>query len=275
MSKPATKLVTVAKTETITPSQQRASEAAASVIRFQAFHGAAKGSAMALKLAKFFAGVEVQTLCDLHKEEHGETRGGDQKSDTAKTKRTGLSILTLADFLEDALDVTDRTARRYRQFFESVTQEKPELAAKLRKWWLSWKEKAALELAPGAAPKALGKGKGKGKGKGAQLVTTGPATMALHEACGLAAKDVQALVEHADEFGLHELFERPLKNVTPDDEPPAPPPADKDALAKFWLKDFQRRAMNNEFLKLPKQSREALLATWEEATTKLKDSLKK
>lgn len=273
MSKPATQLtvVTKAKAQTLTPGQQRAADAADCIARFHLFHEAVKGNVMAMKLAKFFAGIEVTTLCDLHHEEHGETRGGDQRSEEAQTKTdTPLSTLKLSDFLEDALGVTDRTARRYREHFQSCTEAHPEAAAKLRKWWQGWKNEA-LQLAPAAAPK----GKGKGKGKAKQLVTTGAQSLALHEVCNLAAKEMQAILEQPDAWGLHELFEKPIKDVTPEEEEP-PTGGDDDAkerLAKFWLKDVSRRLMNNELLKLRKQDREALLTTLEEATTKLKDSL--
>lgn len=246
-------------------------EAAACVSRFRAFHEAAKSSVMALKLAKFFAGIEVQTLSDIHEETFGETRGKPSEDE----KRTGVSTISLGDFLEQHLGVTDRTARRYRQHFQSVTQEKPELAEKLRKWWLKWKDDAALQLTAAGVQT----NKGKGKAGETQLVTTAPSALALHEVCNLAAKDVQELLDHADAWGLHELFETPIKDVTPptneDDDNDDDPPDDdtKIRLAKFWLKEFSRRALNNEFLKLRKQDKEALLTTFEEAVTKLKSSL--
>jgi hypothetical protein len=137
------------------------------------------------------------------------------------------------------------------------------LAAKLRKWWSGWRDQAGLELDAGTS------------NTDTQLASVTGSKLALHEVCNLAAKDMQELLNHADDWGLHELFEVPLKDVTeePLEEPGATPDA-KERLAKFWLKDFSRRAMNNEFLKLRKQDREALLTTWEEATQKLKDSLK-
>jgi hypothetical protein len=244
-------------------------EAAACVSRFRAFHEAAKGSVVALKLAKFFAGIEVQTLCDIHAETFGETRG--QFAEESKVDR-GVHI-TLADYLEDQLGVTDRTARRYKNHFLSCTQDKPELAEKLRKWWLKWKDDAALQLTASDAQT----NKGKGKAGETQLVTAAPSALALHEVCNLAAKDVQELLDHADAWGLSELFEKPIKDVTP----PAPDETEddegrdttKERLAKFWLQDFCRRALNNEFLKLRKQDKEALLTTFEEAVTKLKSSL--
>lgn len=51
------------------------------------------------------------------------------------------------------------------------------------------------------------------------------------------------------------------------------PPSNKHKLAKFWIQDFCRRAMRNEFLKLPKREKEALLTTLEEATGTLKAHL--
>lgn len=244
------------------------SEAAACVSRFKAFHEAARGSVLALKLAKFFAGIEVQTLCDLHEEEHGKTQG--QRSDLDLV--TGVSRSSQADYLEQHLNVTKRTAYRYRAHFLSCTQDRPELADKLRKWWLNWKSEVTPQLfdsESNAAPKA--------KGKKGELITITPLQpLALQEVCNLAAKDVQSLLDHADDWGLNELFEVPLKDVTPPTEEEIEVIQDnhKERLAKFWLKDFARRAGNNEFLKLRKQDKEALLVTWEEALDKLRDSLK-
>jgi hypothetical protein len=243
-------------------------EAAACVSRFLAFHETVKGNVLAVKLAKFFGGIEVQTLCDLHAEIYGETRGGDQS-----TGKTDSESVLLETFLEERLGVTARTARRYKNHFLSCTQEKPELAEKLRKWWLKWKDDAALQLTASDAQT----NKGKGKAGETQLVTAAPSALALHEVCNLAAKDVQELLDHADAWGLSELFEKPIKDVTP----PAPDETEddegrdttKERLAKFWLQDFCRRALNNEFLKLRKQDKEALLTTFEEAVTKLKSSL--
>lgn len=248
-------------------SQPKASlegEAAACVSRFLAFHETVKGNVLAVKLAKFFGGIEVQTLCDLHAEIYGETRGGG---------KTDSESVLLETFLEERLGVTARTARRYKNHFLSCTQEKPELAEKLRKWWLKWKDDAALQLTAADVQT----NKGKGKAGDTQLVTAAPSALALHEVCNLAAKDVQELLDHADAWGLSELFEKPLKDVTP----PAPKETEddessdntKERLAKFWLQDFCRRALNNEFLKLRKQDKEALLTTFEEAVTKLRSSL--
>lgn len=238
-------------------------EREACVSRFRAFHEAARGSVLALKLAKFFAGIEVQTLCDLHAEEHGNTRG--QRADLAIG--TGVSLCSQADYLEQHLNVTKRTAHRYRAHFLACTQDRPELADKLRKWWLKWKDEATPQLTQ-ADPK---------KGKKGELTNTGgtPA-LQLQDVCDLAAKDVQSLLDQADDWGLHELFEAPLKDVTPptNEQLEAIQDTQKERLAKFWLKDFARRAGNNEFLKLRKQDKEALLVTWEEALDKLRDSLK-
>ena len=242
-------------------------EAAACVSRFRAFHETVKGNVLYMKLAKFLGGIEVQTLCDLHGEMYGETRGGDHKTDS-------LSVL-LETFLEERLEVTARTARRYKNHFLSCTQEKPELAAKLVAWWKGWKESAALTLTQAApAPTPTGKGK---KSEALVNAAAAPSALALHEVCNLAANEVQELLDHADAWGLHELFEKPLKDVTPPaetgEDDTGPGLDAKERLAKFWLKDFCRRALNNEFLKLRRQEKEALLITFEEATLKLKSSL--
>jgi len=253
--------VSPAKTNTLQ------AEEAACVARFKAFHQTAKGNVLALKLAQFFGGIEVQTLCDIHAETYGETRGGDQSA----SKTEGPSVL-LEPYLEQNLGVTARTARKYKAHFLNCTQDRPELADKLRKWWLGWKIETMPQLTESesdAAPKA--------KGKKGELTTVAPLQpLALQEVCNLAAKDVQQLLDQADDWGLHELFEVPLKDVTPPTEEEIEVIQDgaKQKLAKFWLKDFARRVGNNEFLKLRRQDKEALLTTWEEALDKLKDSLK-
>lgn len=230
-------------------------EAQASIARFQIFHGAAKGSVLSLKLAKFFAGIEVGNLCDLHAEQYGETRGSDG---TAPTQE---------QWLEDNLNVTARTARRYRTHFLVAAQQAPEVSAKLTDWWKKWK--ATTDKALAAPVKALTNGKTK------KAAPKKAKALALQEVCKLAAAEIDDIVDQPDQWGLHELFEKPLKDVTP---PTGGSGSNADAsakLAKFWLEDFARRALNNEFLKLPKVQREALLTTLEETTGKLKDSLKK
>ena len=257
--------IPTAKANTAAQCYQR--EADACVSRFKAFHETVKGNVLALKLAKFLAGIEVQTLCDLHAEIHGETRGGDHSE-----SKTDTPSVLLEPYLEQHLGVTARTARKYKFHFLSCTQERPELADKLRKWWLGWKAETTPQLTEGesnAAPKA--------KGKKGELITVAPLQpLSLQEVCNLAAKDVQSLLDHADDWGLNELFEVPLKDVTPptDEAIEAIQDNNKERLAKFWLKDFARRAGTNEFLKLRKQDKEALLVTWEEALDKLRDSLK-
>ncbi|MEG7685940.1 hypothetical protein, partial [Listeria monocytogenes] len=80
---------------------------------------------------------------------------------------------------------------------------------KLRKWWLKWKDEATPQLTP-AAPK-----KGKKVQSAALTTTGGTPALQLQDVCNLAAKDVQQLLDQADDWGLHELFEVPLKDVTP------------------------------------------------------------
>lgn len=239
----------------LTPTTSTTANAA--IARFRAFHEAARGSVISLKLAKYFAGIEVQTLADLHADTYGETRGTDNEGPT------------LSQYLEDALGVTYRTAHRYRTHFLSCTQHAPQIADKLTAWWTKWKDSSEAPQAIEAPAKPKGKGK-------AALATTAPQPQALtlHEVCKLTADDLQSLISHADEWGLNELFEAPLKDVTPPTDPTPKASADQiERLAKFWLSDLSRRALNNEFLKLPKPQREALLTTLEEATDKLKHSL--
>ncbi|MDZ4287798.1 MAG: hypothetical protein U0984_07560 [Prosthecobacter sp.] len=217
-------------------------ELAATVARFKMFHLAAGKSAMALKLAKYFGGIEVNALYYLHAEIYGETRGGGEAAE-----------VTLEDFVEQQLDVTARSARRYRDWFLSIaeTAEHAGLVKRLNGWWSKHK------------PKMLGNGQAKGKGK---------EVMSLAELQTTMAKDLQTLLNHPDEWGLNELFEKPLKDVTPvEDEPPT---AMRDAALNFWKNLFLRRIGRKDYLRLPPTVREQLGTSFKEMAFEIEETLK-
>jgi hypothetical protein len=217
-------------------------ELAAGIGRFQIFHGITKQSATVVKLAKYYCGLEIHNLRELHHTLYGETRGGDHAT----------AEVTLADFLETQLGVTYRTTNRYHNWFLSVAtpQENAALVKKLNKWW------------EGEKPKLLGNGEpGKALALGASVTQA----------------DLEALASMADEWGLNELFEKPARDVTPaaeDDDDDGATANDKDAVIKFWKDHFLRRLGRKDYLRLPKTVREQLATSLENVVIEIKDTLK-
>jgi hypothetical protein len=241
MTKTKSKPAKAINPDCMTNPQTAVTECAA---RFHQFHGAACRGALEIKLLQYFAGLEVSRLYDLHLEIYGETRGGDHAKDAP----------TLERFVEESLNVTARTARKYRGLFQSVAADQPAIADKLNGTW----HKLTL-----AAPASAESG--------------GSSALTLPSASTFDADTLHAICKHADEWQLHELFDIPTKDaggVSVDELDAA---SDKHAakmrIAKFWLTDFTRRALNNEYLKLPRAQKEALLTTLEETTQALKASL--
>jgi hypothetical protein len=216
------------------------------VARFEHFHRAICSGALELKLMQYYAGLEVSTLYELHQSIHGETRGG------AGDK----SAPTLESFIEDNLNVTSRTARKYRGLFLSIVAEAPAISDQLNIVW------ARVAIDHRSA-----------QDDGSHAITLPPSISLLNAAA------LQEVCKHADEWALHELFEVPLKDAggTPDDQSQNEDnskAAAKARVLKFWLTDFTRRSLQNEFLKLPRAQKEAVLTTLEEAVNTLKDNLK-
>lgn len=224
------------------------------VSRFQAFHGLACKSALELKLAKYLAGLEVNALYDLHEELHGETRG----RPGAEEKTDSLSVISLESFLEQHLNVTARTARRYRNHFLSITSAAPQLAEKLNAKWKA----LALPQAAQALP---------------ENATAGFDLSALQRDGTLNADTVQELCTHADEWGLHEMFEAPQRDVTPpepgEEEEDDSKKAKKAAVLKFWTESVVKRLDQEELFRLPPTALEAVLCKMEEASKKGREIL--
>lgn len=221
-----------------------------------------KGDVLAMKVKMFFAGMLVKELADNFRATVGETRGRPEKTDGASV----LNSMTLESYLEDCFNVTARTCHRYRRFWEDCTSsDRNEKAVKaLNLVWTNHLQTLQLE-----APKKPGKGKGKAK-------ASQPLELSLHAPSKSFAEDVQELLTEADELGLHELFEVPLKEVGPageDNPEPPEPPDNKGKLIKFWITDFGRRLTRKEYMRLPKAQRETLATDWEIALHELKDSL--
>ncbi|MCF7785593.1 MAG: hypothetical protein K9N47_05690 [Prosthecobacter sp.] len=219
-----------------------------------------KGDALSMKIKMFFAGLLVNELTEHFRHEHGETRGRPENNGAVSV----IKRPTLESYLEDNFNVSARTCRRYESFWENCTvSTKHEKAVKaLNLAWTNHLQTLQLE-----APKKAGKGKGQGK-------ASQPLTLTLHQPSKSFAEDVQELLLEADDLGLHELFEIPLKDAGSDEDDTDPEPANnKDKLIKFWAGDFSRRLSRREYMKLPKAQRETLATDLELALHELKDSL--
>ena len=208
--------------------------------RFHAWQGFAKQGATALKLAQYFAGLEVHELYALHHELHGETRGGDG------------TAMTLSEFIEHHLTVTDRTARKYRNWFLSVSApaENAKLVKRLNDWW---KDHQTAPLPENAT-----------KARDAKPL---PAIPAVDQA------DFQAILAAPDEWGLSELFEAPAKAAKEPEENAAQAP--KNSIVHYWINQFIPRLSKRDFLQLPKATRERLATEMETAVTEIRGTLKK
>lgn len=226
----------------------------AHVSRFSLFHGLVCKSVLEIKIAKYFAGLEVNALYDLHKELHGETRGGDHRATEEESKTEGPSVLKLEDFLEEHLHVTARTARKYRDHFLSIVSEAPKIAEKLNG---TWKQMAL--------------------GEGQQVDAESLSVTSLQSASILNAEAMQIICDHADEWGLNELFETPQRNVTPseddEDDHGQDKKAKRAALLKFWTEALVKRLDQDEMHRLPVPALEAVINKMEEATKKGRELL--
>lgn len=244
---------TLTKKTKVTALSTPDAEVAACSARFKALHGLLKQTVMGTKLLKYFLGLEASRLYELHAELYGETRGGDHS-----TGQNGTRSVLLEDFLEDNLGVTARSARKYRSFFQDLTTgtEHEDTVKRLNTFWIGQRE-SMLALPSGTEKKKAGNN----------------AALSLQTLGTIAEKDLQTILDQPDEWGLHELFEIPLKDAGGDDPEDPEPPDNKNKLIKFWITDFGRRLTRKEYLRLPKAQRETLAADWEQSLHELKDSL--
>jgi len=238
------------------------------IIDFQAVQCGIKGDALAMKLKMFFAGLLVNELKEIHHELHGETRGGDQKSENSKSKRKDVSIL-IDPFLEQHLGVTARTCRNYHNFWLSIVQTTTHASTlqTLNKWWLEHRPSLRLPTAPQL---------GKAKDTASLAIST---TSSEFASLAKAVTAANALLEEADTLGLHELFERPAKDVTPEVIKQTKSKSDERQLQlalQFWGPQGEaiRRLARKDYLHLPDPEREALVTTLEETIEELKETLK-
>lgn len=245
--------------EVLTPARKAEldKEIKAAAGRFSALHGMIGVTALQLKLLNLLSGIEVACLKDLHFERYGETRGGGVAKDSP----------LLGPWLENLAGVTERTLRRHLTAWRNCSANHPEIATKLRTAWDAWKAKK-LKAATPKAIKAPTAG-AKAKPTKAQLAKKPAAE--IFAPGKLTQEDLATLLNDADEWGLHELFEKPERDVT---EAPPAPPNNKQQSFDFWLQDFTNRVLKDDYLKLPKTHREALLTTTKEMAAKLEESLK-
>lgn len=213
------------------------------VQRFKTFHLHVCKSTVELKLAKYFAGLEVNALYDLHAQIHGETRGRPSSKEIVET----TSTISLNDFLEEHLGVTSRTARTYRNFFLATASNAPEIADKLNEVWSG------------------------------QLALPSSDSTSLQTLCTSHAEMLHTLAKSPDEFGLHELFEIPQRDVSPkdpdEDNDSQRKKAERAALVKFWSESLVRRLENQELHRLPAPVLEAVVVKMEEAAKAARETL--
>lgn len=224
---------------------------------FTALQNGLKTDALAMKVKMFYLGLLVKELSEHFRAEHGETRGGDQKSHDV-TFDPSAPGATLKDYLEDNFGVTYQTCVRHRNFWQAVTiSDKHAKAVKaLNTVWVKHVEALQLE-----APK-------KGKAPAAAL--------ALQERCTELAEAVEGLLDEADALELHTLFEKPTHagpvidaETGEEDEP------DRKSKAIEAIDQICRKlgGMKKTFLYAPKPHRERLLTELEEAADALKATL--
>jgi hypothetical protein len=206
----------------------------------------------------YFAGLLVHELTEWHRENIGETRGGDHTESKSNTM-----LLLLKPWLEEQLGVTYMTCRRYQNFFLTIAETTHHTSAvkALNTWWEEHKPTLALP-ATGTTKKAA---------------TSQALTLQVN--CNLIASDMQALLEEADTLGLHELFERPAKDVTPEVIKQTKSKSDERQLhlaLQFWGPQGEaiRRLARKDYLHLPDPEREALVTTLEETIEELKETLR-
>jgi hypothetical protein len=211
--------------------------------RFQIWHGAALQSAAHLKLAKYFCGLEVSALA--------------AACEAAPGRKAGDAAPTFERVVEDAFKVSARTARRYRVFFDTVTQERPEVADALNGLWRKFS------------------GEGKGKAKPLALPSSEKATALVAET--LSAETLLKLCHAADEMGLCELFEEPAKDAGGDADNDGKGGGNRKAarekLLRFWGRDVFAGLQRREFLRLPLDVRKTLAHEMETALKQLKPTL--
>lgn len=237
-----------------TPSPAAAATDAA-IARFKLWHASIKRDALSLKLRSYFAGLEIQHLRSHFEAIHGPIqRGG---------KPDAKPLVTFQQWLEENLEITARTARRYHTQFTSISTHFPKHADKLNHWWQNMLQPLMLN--------------DNGSSDEAQNFVN-LATRNAH--ADLPAEGLQDILAHADEWDLHDLLEVPIKEargshktVGEDPQPGDPKHREHQLLIDFWTSTFPRRLERDEILRLPKPEREAIAARLEETLTKLKATL--
>ena len=222
-----------------TPATKLAVESpeAQAVARFAFCHRLAQVRGLQFKLAAYFAGMEIQTLASLHDVSQG------------KGAKNGEPW---GSYVQRVLGIPYSTAQRYRAQYNSVATEHAKLASKLNDHWLK-----------------ITSGK-----DAAKLLQSGDEAALAVE---LPASALQAICDHADEWGLNEIFLKPAaeRDVTPEDEEDSGEGAKKRraALQEFWNNQVLRRMATDEFLRLPKAQLETFATRAEEAAKKARAAL--
>lgn len=236
---------------TLTTTQPDAATEAA-IARFAFWQAGIAQDALSLKLRTYFAGLEIEHLRSHFEAIHGPIRRGGSKD--------SRPLVAFSTWIEENLQVTSRTANRYLAQFRDITTTAPKVAAKLNQWWEA--EMLPRQINEGNADKT---------------------TLQSREDLAnlVPAASLQTLLTHADEWGLNDLLEQPLKQAktsggssgSGDDEPLDAKAREKQLLLDFWCQQLPRRLDRDEILRLPKREREALATRLEETLNKVKATL--
>lgn len=205
------------------------------IARFAFCHRLAQTRGLQFKLAAYFAGLEVATLSDLHEVSQG------------KAAKNGEAW---GAFVPRALGIPYSTAMRYKAHYSSMATEHAAIAKKLNSHW--------LKLTDGTGT--------------AKLLTSGGEDAVNAD---LTATALQDMCDHADEWGLHEIFAKPAKETDTggDDDDDEETKRRKNPLVDFYARQLMQRFASQEYLRLPKAQLATFATRAEEAAKKAREAL--
>lgn len=211
---------------------------AQAVARFSYCHKLAQVRGLQFKISAYFAGMEVHTLAELHGVSQGKAKEGGEP---------------WGEYVVRVLGIPYSTAQRYRSHYQSIASQHGGIAIKLNNHW--------LKLTSGS--------------ESAAMLSDGDEQA---HAVSLPENALQTICEHADEWGLSEIFAKPQRDVTPEGEGGGDNGSDsakarKKALLSFWADQVLRRMAQDEYLRLPKAQLAAFATRAEEAAKKAREAL--
>lgn len=221
---------------------------AARVSRLAKYHGLVKGRAAEIKLLAFLVGLELKCLRD----DLGITSGSRTDIATSETVSEVLQGRSWDDYIEEECGFTARTARNYITAYENVCLKVPKLADKLIAGCKSSLTSTTAGIMPVTAERV-------------EFLIPDP--KALEEFC-----------EVADEWSLHELYERPIKRAKVEENArqsaAAAAKRKGQAVFDFWFDDFAQAAEQKNYLRLPRNHQQQLLQKLEIVVADLRKTIK-